>query len=118
MFPLINFFGGIALGVVGVKIGRKNLSGSVDRAGSALRGAATRSGNGLRNATVSGLTAIEKSASGLRQRIRTVPEGGADAAESTEDSVVEETALRAKSKTPRKRINPRKVPAIKQTENN
>lgn len=70
MLPLLTFASGIVAGIVGVKL-LKNAKTpqSLHDLGDKARGGLDKAGAGLRDVTVSGLSAIEKSTAGLRARL-------------------------------------------------
>lgn len=70
MLPLLTFASGIVAGIVGVKL-LKNAKTpqSLHDLGDKARGGLDKAGAGLRDVTVSGLSALEKSTAGLRARL-------------------------------------------------
>lgn len=70
MLPLLTFASGIVAGIVGVKL-LKNAKTpqSLHDLGDKARGCLDKAGAGLRDVTVSGLSALEKSTAGLRARL-------------------------------------------------
>lgn len=70
MLPLLTFASGIVAGIVGVKL-LKNAKTpqSLHDLGDKARGGLDKAGTSLRDVTVSGLSAIEKSTAGLRARL-------------------------------------------------
>lgn len=97
MLPLLTFASGIVAGIVGVKL-LKNAKTpqSLHDLGDKARGGLDKAGAGLRDVTVSGLSAIEKSTAGLRARL--IP---AEA----EAEVVAEPAPRPKKRTAAKKAD-------------
>lgn len=70
MLPLLTFASGIVAGIVGVRLLKKNKgSGSLKSLGQKACSGLDRAGEGLRDATVSGLSALEQSSASLRGQL-------------------------------------------------
>lgn len=70
MLPLLPFVAGIATGALAIKLWRSDKSGfGLDKAETKIRAATGSAQKKLRNATVSGLEAIEHSSAAMRERL-------------------------------------------------
>ncbi|EME69039.1 hypothetical protein H261_15300 [Paramagnetospirillum caucaseum] len=99
MHPLLTFASGLLAGIVGVRLINKaapSAAARLDGIGDKARQGLCQAQGGLRDATVSGLTAIEKSSASLRAKLVSAVPG--------------EAAPPAKAAKPRA---PRKAPARK-----
>ncbi|CAA7622436.1 hypothetical protein [Magnetospirillum sp. SS-4] len=102
MHPLLTFASGLLAGIVGVRLLNKTAAPAAARLeglGGKARQGLGQAQAGLREATISGLAAIEKSSAGLRARLTP-----------TMVSAVAETEA-APVKAPAKPRRPRKAPA-------
>lgn len=105
MLPVLTFAAGVLAGVIGVKMLKKAKQSDALRAAAATRletvGDRAREGldkaqSGLRQAAVSGLSAVEKSSASLRAKLTPAEEPAAETAAPTEDAApVEEAAAPA-----------------------
>lgn len=90
MLPVLMFASGIVAGVLGVQLAKK----AAHQPKPDLRGLGQRTRAGLRDATVSGLTAIESQAASLRSKL--TPDGAdAPPAEAAEPAAAETEAAAA-----------------------
>lgn len=106
MLPFLTFASGIVAGIVGVKLLKKaKAPQSLHDLGDKARGGLDKAGAGLRDVTVSGLSAIEKSTAGLRARL--IPAE----AEAEAEAVVE-----AAPEAPKKPAKPRRRAPAKKAE--
>lgn len=79
MLPFLTFASGIVAGVVGVQLLKTaKTTHGVGTLGAKARNGLDKAGEGVRDATLSGLSAIEKSSAALRAKL--TPEDGAQAA--------------------------------------
>lgn len=104
MLPFLTFASGIVAGIIGVKL-LKNVKApeSLGSIGDKARGSLDKAQAGLRDVTVSGLSALEKSSASLRTKL--TPE---------EPAVVEAVPLPDVAVVPAKATPRRKVTAKKQ----
>lgn len=92
MLPVLTFAAGLIVGAAGYRALKKSKSGvNLRAAGDAARDGLGKAQSGLRQAAVSGLSAVERSSANLRVKLETVAaEEPAPAAEA--DSATVETA--------------------------
>ncbi len=111
MLPFLTFASGIVAGIVGVQLLKKaKTPQNLTQLGDKARGGLDKAGASLRDATVSGLSAIEKSTAGLRARL--IP------AEAEAEAVVEAAPVEAAPeapKKPRRRAPAKKAEAAPET---
>jgi hypothetical protein len=100
MLPVLTFVAGIAAGALGVQMLKKSKAPAklTDLAHKARSGF-DKAGEDLRDVTVSGLSAVEKSSANLRAKLVGEPEP--NAAAPTDDSIVAEAELPAAVVKPR-----------------
>lgn len=110
MLPFLTFASGIIAGVVGVKL-LKNVKApeSLETLGDKARSGLDKAGAGLRDATLSGLTAIEKSTASLRGKLAAVGEAEAEA-EAAPPAAPAAVNV-AKKATPRRKVAAKKKAA-------
>lgn len=113
MFPLLTFATGLVVGIAGVRLLKSTRFDAIPTPSAADLGKTARDGfdrarSGLREAAVSGLTAVEKTSAGLREKL--APEAApADEAAVTEPTA--EAAADAPAATePAAKPAPRRVP--------
>ncbi|MGE4278486.1 MAG: hypothetical protein AB7G62_02785 [Magnetospirillum sp.] len=112
MLPFLTFAGGIVAGIVGVKLLKQvKAPESLGSLGDKARSGLDKAGAGLREATVSGLSAIEKSSANLRTKLNPAADEPAPA-EPTE-SVAAPTATTTSLPVAKKAAPRRKVAAKK-----
>ncbi|MBB4199308.1 hypothetical protein CCR94_21365 [Rhodoblastus sphagnicola] len=91
MWRLLTFAAGIVVGAVGVKALKKaEAPAKLTNLAHKARGGLDKAGEGLRDATVSGLSAVEKSSAGLRAKLS--GEAGPSADEAPADETADGTA--------------------------
>lgn len=101
MLPFLTFAGGIVAGIVGVKLLKQvKTPESLESLGDKARSGLDKAGAGLRDVTVSGLSAIEKSTAKMRGKLSPEPEAevppAAPAATTTALPVAKKAAPRRK----------------------
>ncbi|MCA1908904.1 MAG: hypothetical protein LDL39_11145 [Magnetospirillum sp.] len=101
MLPFLTFAGGIIAGIVGVKLLKQvKTPESLESLGDKARSGLDKAGAGLRDATVSGLSAIEKSTAKMRGKLSPEPQAevppAAPAATTTALPVAKKAAPRRK----------------------
>ncbi len=92
MFPLLTFATGLVVGIAGVRVLKSAKfdalpTRSADDLGKKAREGFDRARSGLRDAAVSGLSAVEKTSAGLREKL--TPEATAVAAAPPADAELE-----------------------------
>lgn len=107
MLPFLTFAGGIIAGIVGVKLLKQvKTPESLESLGDKARSGLDKAGAGLRDATVSGLSAIEKSTAKMRGKLSPEPQAevppAAPAATTTALPVAKKAAPRRKVATKKK----------------
>lgn len=97
MLPVLTFAAGLIAGAVGYRALNKSKSNvSLRAAGDAARDSLGKAQSGLRQAAVSGLSAVERSSASLRAKLETVPDETAAPAPAVEaDPAAAETAPEA-----------------------
>lgn len=95
MLPVLTFAAGLIVGAAGYRALKKSKARvDLGAAGAAARDGLDRAQSGLRQAAVSGLSAVERSSANLRVKLETIPvDEPAPAAEA--DSAAVETAPEA-----------------------
>lgn len=108
MLPFLTFAGGIVAGIVGVKLLKQvKTPESLGSLGDKARSGLDKAGAGLREATVSGLSAIEKSTATLRTKL--TPEAEPEAEVPAASPAATTTALPvAKKAAPRRKVATKK----------
>lgn len=85
MLPVLTFAAGLIVGAAGYRALKKSKSGvDLRAAGDAARDGLGKAQSGLRQAAVSGLSAVERSSANLRVKLETVP---AEAEEPADEGV-------------------------------
>lgn len=116
MFPLLTFATGLVVGIAGVRLLKSARfdavpTPSTDEIGKKAREGFERARSGLREAAVSGLSAVEKTSAGLREKL--APEAAAasetDATESSAEAAPETPPTAEPEAKPAPRRAPRKV---------
>lgn len=109
MLPFLTFAGGIVAGIVGVKLLKQvKTPESLESLGDKARSGLDKAGAGLRDVTVSGLSAIEKSTAKMRGKLSPEPEAEVPAAAPAATT----TALPvAKKAAPRRKVAAKKKAA-------
>ncbi|OJX78536.1 hypothetical protein [Magnetospirillum sp. 64-120] len=103
MLPFLTFAGGIVAGIVGVKLLKRVKSPeSLGNLGDKARSGLDKAGAGLREATVTGLSAIEKSSAKMRTKLTPEAEAEAPAAAAAVVPVAKKAAPRRKVATKKK----------------
>lgn len=101
MLPLLTFASGLVAGIVGVRLLKTaKTPASLDGIGDKARQGLDKAQNSLRQATVSGLTSIEKSSASLREKLTAPPAEPAA-----------ETAVEAAAEAPKAKPRPRRKKA-------
>lgn len=109
MLPFLTFAGGIVAGIVGVKLLKQvKTPESLESLGDKARSGLDKAGAGLRDVTVSGLSAIEKSTAKMRGKLS--PEAEAEVPAAAPAATT--TALPvAKKAAPRRKVAAKKKAA-------
>ncbi len=114
MFPLLTFATGLVVGIAGVRLLKSTKldaipTPSAEDLGKTAREGFDRARSGLRDAAVSGLTAVEKTSAGLREKLSPEPPPAGEAAVAGPSGTVEtEAAAEPKATKPTTRRAPRK----------
>lgn len=106
MFPLLTFASGLLAGIVGVRVLKSvkvpagmgaATATQLGTIGDKARHGLDKAQTGLRQASVSGLTAVEKSSASLREKLAAAPE----APTVPESAVIEEPPVAAAAEPPK-----------------
>lgn len=101
MLPVLTFAAGLIVGAAGYRALKKSKSGvDLRAAGDAARDGLGKAQSGLRQAAVSGLSAVERSSANLRVKLETVA-AEADAPVSGDEAAPEASAPAAPSEEPK-----------------
>ncbi len=109
MFPLLTFATGLVVGIAGVRLLKSAkivpiATPSADDIGKKAREGFDRARSGLREAAVSGLSAVERTSAGLRDKLAPEP-----AAQPSATAEVEPSAEAPPAAKPKARRSPRKA---------
>lgn len=112
MLPFLTFASGIVAGIVGVKLLKQvKTPDSLGSLGDKARSGLDKAGAGLRDATVAGLAAVEKSTASLRTKLTPAEAEAAAAAPEVAPAAPAAAVPVAKKAAPRRKVAAKKKAA-------